>query len=59
MGLFETYEFPKMYFSDELNNAIQKLLGACSKNNVIPGVFLFGTIRVGEFLDKGFNFLSV
>ena len=29
------------------------------KNNVILGLFLFGTARVGEFLDKGFTFISV
>ena len=32
---------------------------AARKNNVILGVFLFGTARVGEFLDKGFTFVSV
>jgi 4-hydroxy-2-oxoheptanedioate aldolase len=26
---------------------------------VILGLFLFGTSRVGEFLDKGFSFISV
>ena len=26
---------------------------------VILGIFLFGTSRVGEFLDKGFTFISV
>jgi 4-hydroxy-2-oxoheptanedioate aldolase len=29
------------------------------KNNVILGLFLFGTSRVGEFLEKGFTFISV
>ena len=29
------------------------------KNNVILGLFLFGTARVGEFLEKGFTFISV
>jgi 4-hydroxy-2-oxoheptanedioate aldolase len=29
------------------------------KNNVILGIFLFGTSRVGEFLEKGFTFISV
>jgi len=59
MGLFEKYEFPKMYFSKELNDATKKLTNACDKNNVIPGIFLFGTDRVSEFLDKGFNFVSI
>jgi 4-hydroxy-2-oxoheptanedioate aldolase len=26
---------------------------------VILGLFLFGTARVGEFLDKGFSFISI
>jgi hypothetical protein len=29
------------------------------KNGVILGLFLFGTSRVGEFLDKGFTFISI
>ena len=29
------------------------------KNGVVLGLFLFGTARVGEFLDKGFTFISV
>ena len=29
------------------------------KNNVILGLFLFGTARVGEFLEKGFTFISI
>jgi hypothetical protein len=29
------------------------------KNNIILGIFLFGTSRVGEFLEKGFRFISV
>lgn len=59
MGLFEKYVFPEMYFSNELNDATKKLINACEKNKVIPGLFLFGTDRVGEFLDKGFNFISI
>jgi 4-hydroxy-2-oxoheptanedioate aldolase len=59
MGLYEKYEFPHMYTSTELNNATQALVDAARKNNVILGVFLFGTARVGEFLDKGFSFVSV
>jgi len=59
MGLFEKYEFPKMYFSQELNDATKKLTNACEKNGVTQGIFLFGTERVGEFIDKGFNFISV
>src|SRR5271157_6495186 len=59
MGLYEKYEFPHMYTSPELNAATTKLIEAAHKNNVILGLFLFGTSRVGEFLEKGFTFISV
>jgi len=59
MGLYEKYEFPHMYTSPELNAATQALVNAAKKNNVILGLFLFGTARVGEFLDKGFTFISI
>src|SRR5215471_15839601 len=59
MGLYEKYKFPDMYTSPELNDATQKLVNAAKKNNVILGIFLFGTARVGEFLEKGFPFQSV
>jgi len=59
MGLFEKYEFPHMYTSPELGAATDKLRAAAKKNNVILGVFLFGTSRVGEFIDKGFPFISI
>ena len=59
MGLYEKYEFPHMYTSPELNAATQKLIDHARKNNVILGLFLFGTSRVGEFLEKGFTFVSV
>jgi 4-hydroxy-2-oxoheptanedioate aldolase len=59
MGLFEKYKFPDMYTSPELGAATQKLIDNARKNNVILGVFLFGTSRVGEFLEKGFPFISV
>ena len=59
MGLYEKYEFPHMYTSPELNAATEKLAAEARKNNVILGVFLFGTARVGEFLDRGFSFISV
>jgi 4-hydroxy-2-oxoheptanedioate aldolase len=59
MGLYEKYKFPDMYTSPELNDATQKLVNAARKNNVILGIFLFGTARVGEFLEKGFVFHSV
>jgi 4-hydroxy-2-oxoheptanedioate aldolase len=59
MGLFEKYKFPDMYTSPELDAATKKLIEHAHKNNVILGLFLFGTSRVGEFLDKGFTFISV
>src|SRR5580765_8043666 len=59
MGLYEKYEFPHMYTSPELGDATNKLIAAAKKNNVILGIFLFGTSRVGEFLEKGFTFVSV
>lgn len=60
MGLFDgRYKFPDMYFSPELKEATNKLIAAAQRNNVILGLFLFGTARVGEFLDKGFPLVSV
>jgi 4-hydroxy-2-oxoheptanedioate aldolase len=59
MGLFEKYEFPHMYTSPEIGAATEKLVAAARKNNVILGLFLFGTARVGEFLEKGFPLISV
>jgi 4-hydroxy-2-oxoheptanedioate aldolase len=59
MGLYEKYKFPDMYFSSELQEATDKLRAAAKKNNVILGLFLFGTSRVGEFLDKGFPLISL
>src|SRR5438552_3500452 len=59
MGLYEKYEFPHMYTSPELDAATQKLVDHARKNKVILGVFLFGTSRVGEFLEKGFTFISI
>src|SRR6201989_552300 len=59
MGLYEKYKFPDMYTSPELNDATDKLIAEARKNNVILGLFLFGTARVGEFFDKGFTFISL
>src|SRR6201997_111457 len=59
MGLFEKYKFPDMYTSPELGAATDKLISEARKNNVILGLFLFGTSRVGEFFDKGFTFISL
>ena len=59
MGLYEKYKFPDMYTSPELNAATTSLINAAKKNNIILGLFLFGTARVGEFLDKGFTFISI
>jgi 4-hydroxy-2-oxoheptanedioate aldolase len=59
MGLYNSYEFPHMYTSPELGAATQKLVEHANKNKVILGIFLFGTPRVGEFLEKGFTFFSL
>jgi 4-hydroxy-2-oxoheptanedioate aldolase len=59
MGLFEKYKFPDMYTSPELLDATNRLIAAAKKNNVILGLFLFGTTRVQEFLDKGFPLISI
>lgn len=59
MGLYEKYKFPDMYTSPELGAATDKLRRAAERNNVILGLFLFGTARVGEFLEKGFPFISI
>ena len=59
MGLYEKYKFPDMYTSPELGAATDKLRRAAKRNNVILGLFLFGTARVGEFLENGFPFISI
>ncbi len=59
MGLYEKYEFPHMYTSPELQEATDKLRAAAQRNKVILGLFLFGTARVGEFLEKDFTFISI
>src|SRR5688572_18725653 len=53
MGLYEKYKFPDMYTSPELGDATNRLIAAAAKHKIILGVFLFGTSRVGEFLEKG------
>lgn len=60
MGLYDgRYVFPEMYFSPELQGATEKLIATAKKHDVILGLFLFGTDRVGEFLEKGFTFISI
>src|SRR5215471_12604770 len=59
MGLYEKYKFPDMYTSPELGDATNRLIAAARKNDIILGIFLFGTSRVGEFIEKGFRFISV
>ena len=59
MGLYNKYEFPHMYTSPELGAATDKLVEHARKNKVILGIFLFGSARVGEFLEKGFTFFSL
>ncbi len=48
-----------MYVDRNLQDATKRLVAAATKNGVILGLFLFGTSRVGEFLDKGFPFVSI
>jgi 4-hydroxy-2-oxoheptanedioate aldolase len=48
-----------MYTSPELQAATDKLKAAAQRNGVILGLFLFGTTRVGEFLEKQFTFISI
>ncbi len=59
MGLFEKYVFPEMYTSDELMGATDKLINAAKANDVVLGLFLFGTDRVAEFIKKDFRFISI
>jgi len=59
MGLYEKYQFPDMYTSPELKEATDALKAAAKKNNVILGLFLFGTDRVGEFREQGFSLISI
>ena len=60
MGLFDgKYEFPAMYTSPELEAATAKLIKCANEKKILLGMFQFGTDRVTEFLDKGFNFISV
>jgi 4-hydroxy-2-oxoheptanedioate aldolase len=60
MGLFDgKYDFPDMYTSPELQAATDKLIKCANEKDILLGMFQFGTDRVTEFLDKGFNFISV
>ena len=59
MGLYEKYKFPDMYTSPELGEATTQLVAAARKHDIILGIFLFGTARVTEFLEKGFRFVSI
>jgi len=59
MGLYEKYQFPDMYTSPELKEATDALKAAAKKNNIILGLFLFGTDRVAEFREQGFSLISI
>ena len=48
-----------MYTSPELTEATNKLRTAAARNKIILGLFLFGTSRVGEFLEKDFSLISI
>ena len=55
MGLYEKYEFPHMYTSPELQAATDKLRAAAKSNNVILGLFLFGTVARGRVPGEGLH----
>ena len=59
MGLYEKYKFPRHVHFARTQRRHASLVENARKNNVILGLFLFGTARVGEFLDKGFSFISI
>ena len=60
MGLFNgKYEYPDMYTSPELQDATETLIREAKKEDILLGMFQFGTSRVTEFLNKDFNFISV
>jgi 4-hydroxy-2-oxoheptanedioate aldolase len=59
LGLWEKYKFPDMYACPEMEHALGRMVEEAKKNDKILGVFLFGTARVGDFLDKGFPFISI
>lgn len=58
MGLFEKYQFPDMYSSPELNQALEKVINTCHANGKIPGIFLFGTEEIQTHLEKGFRLIA-
>ena len=45
MGLYEKYEFPKMYFSPEMNDATKKLTDSCKKHGKTPVYFCLELIE--------------
>ena len=59
MGLYEKYKFPAHVHLARTRRSHQQADRDARKNNVILGLFLFGTARVGEFLEKGFTFISI
>ena len=56
MGLYEKYRFPDMYTSPELGAATDKLRRAAKRNNVILGLFLFGTAPRRRILGERLPF---
>ena len=51
-GFVLKVQVPTDIILPRLNAATKKLIAAARKNNVMRGLFLFGTSRVGEFLGK-------
>ena len=59
MGLFEKYEFPHMFTSPELLEAIDHIVATCRKAGKIQGAWAFGTGDVEARLNQGFDFISI
>ena len=50
---------PDLLYPDSRRFPPARQITNAKKNDITLGVFLFGTDRVGEFLEKGFNFISI
>ena len=59
MGLYNKYEFPHMYTSPELDAATKKPGRARPQEQRDPRPLPVRHSRVGEFLEKGFTFISI
>jgi hypothetical protein len=59
MGLYETYEFPPMYTSPELDAATKTPVEQARKNDVILGLFFVRHRPRGRVSGEGFTFISI